>query len=572
MTENSFSLALQLLNKTLINAIERQESLSGSAALNPWSSSPRSPSDTVFPSPRCEYIVYLQQHGTGLTNAELSSIEEELRYPTGAWLPAAPPIKMTALIFSPDCGFVLESKGSPDYEPQMGTHLNGPKIESYIRQGRRCVFSFALTLCVQIFLLKRQMKDSSTPSSRSRVSFYAVVMIAMGDGFVCMAFMVGSMLVDSAFLPLISTAFLAFLCVSFFGMKFLMEIWTVQAPERQERERREAAANPPPPAPAPHASSSTPIITAAGADTLPLPVTARRPTDTGATPVILPPDQDTAAAEATDAITTQPTAQTTLGSARQEMGALYSRFYVLMFSIVFLSLHAMSWPNTLRSIYTNLLAFSYLSFWIPQIHRNVIRNCRKALRWEFVIGQSILRLMPFVYFYTIQDNVLFTETDTNALLVLMAWLWLQVWALISQEILGPRFFVPNGWAPPAYDYHPVLREDADEESGASLPIGFTQAPTASSPSSATTTKPGDITGDGKKTFDCAICMQNLEVPVIPAGGGQGESSASSLGTNIFSRRAYMVTPCRHVFHSACLEGWMRYRLQCPICRESLPPL
>jgi len=28
----------------------------------------------------------------------------------------------------------------------------------------------------------------------------------------------------------------------------------------------------------------------------------------------------------------------------------------------------------------------------------------------------------------------------------------------------------------------------------------------------------------------------------------------------------MVTPCRHVFHSNCLEGWMRFRLQCPNCR------
>lgn len=571
-SEVAFSLAQQLLNKTLANTITQQESSLDIAALNPWSSSPHSPSDMTFPIPHCEYIVYLQQHPTDLTDTELRSIEEELRFPTGASLPTAPPLKMSALLFSPDCGFVLESKGPPDYGPQVEMHLTGPKIESYLGLAKRCILAFAIVICAEISLLMRQMKDTSTPSTRSRVSFYTVAMMAMGDGFACMGFIVVSMLVDSAFLPLTSTAFVAFLCVSFFGMKFLMDIWTVQAPERQERERREAAANPTTATSTAPAPSPPAIITAAGADTLPLPVTASRPADTGATPVILPPDQDIGAAETDDAAATPAATQTTLGSARQEMGALYSRFYVSLLSILFLSLHAMSWPTTIRSLYTNLLAFSYLSFWIPQIYRNVIRNCRKALRWEFVVGQSILRLIPFIYFYTVTDNVLFFKTDMIAFYLLAGWVWIQVWALVSQEILGPRFFVPDGWAPPAYDYHPILHED-DEEAGATMPIGFTQA-TTESPSSAS--KPGETStssSKGKKTFDCAICMQNIEVPVVPAGGGgDSEGSASSLATTIFSRRAYMVTPCRHIFHSACLEGWMRYRLQCPICRENLPPL
>ena len=582
----AFNMARDHLNKTLTDAMKRQESHTNSASLNPWSSLPKNPSDVLFPSPRCEYIIYLHQYYTDLTRGELSLIEEELRYPTGASLPTAPPIKMSAVIFSPDCGFVLESRGPPDYPPQSGTHLNGPKMEFYISLGRRCILAFALVVCAQIFLLMRQMKDTSTPSTRSRVSFYTIAMMAMGDGFACMGLMVVSMLVDAAFLPLISTAFLAFICVSFFGMRFLMDIWTVQAPERQERERREATANPRPRTPTPPAPSPTPVISPAGADTLPLPVTARRPIDTGATPIIIPPDQDTAAPEADDP---QPTTQTTLGSARQELGALYSRFYVLMFSIGFLSLHATTWPTLLRSLYANLVAFVYLSFWLPQIYRNIVRNCRKALRWEFVVGQSLLRLTPFLYIYTFEDNVLFIQSDTHALLVLIAWVWLQVWALVSQEMLGPRFFVPNGWAPPAYDYHPLLREDNDEESGASMPIGFTQA-TASS--SAPGTKSGDVNKRSIKIFDCAICMQNLEVAIIPVSssssstaghsvsgtGSHNEDHAaeanatSTLSTSIFSRRAYMVTPCRHIFHSSCLEGWMRYRLQCPICRESLPPL
>ncbi|KAF4303653.1 DSC E3 ubiquitin ligase complex subunit 1 [Botryosphaeria dothidea] len=197
-----------------------------------------------------------------------------------------------------------------------------------------------------------------------------------------------------------------------------------------------------------------------------------------------------------------------------------------------------------------------------------MRNCRKALRWDYVVGQSLLRLLPFYYLFAYPGNVLLLKPDLKFLAVLSGWVWLQVCALFSQEHLGPRFFVRESWVPPAYDYHPVLR--ADEE-GASLPSGGkVLAGEDSGLSSAT--KAGESRDKGKKVFDCTICMQDLEVPVVPAGAGDGDGGSTGLSASLLARRAYMVTPCRHIFHSVCLEGWMRYRLQCPICRETLPPL
>lgn len=57
-------------------------------------------------------------------------------------------------------------------------------------------------------------------------------------------------------------------------------------------------------------------------------------------------------------------------------------------------------------------------------------------------------------------------------------------------------------------------------------------------------------------------MQSVEVPTISSENEAGRSG----GVGLLGRRGYMVTPCKHVFHSNCLEGWMRFRLQCPICR------
>ena len=586
-SETTSNLAQQLLNRTLLKGILDQESSLYVRTSDPWSSSPGDPAEKMFPVPHCEYIVYLQQHiPSSPFPTGLQTLEEELRFPTGAahvpckrsifpsdsqLIDLDAMIAMSALIFSPDCGFVLESKGPPDFAPQDADNLKGPKLESYLHYAKQCLTAFALIVGGEVYLLVRQIKDTSTPSTKSRVSFYTIAIMAVGDGLFCIGFITVGIFMDAAFLIMTSTAFLAFMSASFFGMKFLTDVWTVQAPERRERNRRNMTENNPA-TPAPQVVGTpttvpTVVITPAGVDSLPLPVTARRPTDTGATPIILPLDQDLDANDTEDAAVTNGQPLTPFEVARREIGSLYSRFYFLLLIILFLSANATTWPSTIRSLYANAMAFAYLSLWAPQVYRNVMRNCRKAFRWEFVVGQSLLRLAPIAYFYMVDDNILYIKTDWIAALALVAWVWIQVWALVSQEILGPRFFIPNGWAPPAYDYHPILRED-DEESGATMPLGFTQA-TADEGSMAIT--PGESRSRGHKTFDCAICMQNLEVPVVPSGGSDVEGSPS-LGAGFFSRRAYMVTPCRHIFHSVCLEGWMRYRLQCPICRDNLPPL
>ncbi|KAI4183669.1 MAG: hypothetical protein L6R41_005279 [Letrouitia leprolyta] len=588
LSEKSFASARQLLNRSLDATIKVQETASERNALSPWSSSPQSTSDLLLPTPHCEYILYLQQRHIDIGRANVKSIESELRDPTGRRDLPFPPIAMSAVIFSPDCGFVLESKGPPDYALQHGQHLQGPKMDTYIRSGRRAILSFAVIVCVELSLLLRQMREASTPSTRSRISFYTVAIMAMGDGFVCMSFLVISIILDAAFLPLVATAFISFLSVSFFGMKFLMDIWTVQAPERDERrrqqERRTTSRNSAVATPTPAENATvTPTIE----DTLPLPVTAARAASSNPPQAMAqetggPPEGNPTPADGQPTTGANPA-----NTGRRELSALYTRFYLLLLVLLFLTLYSTTWSSLLRTVYVRLLSMIYLSFYIPQIYRNVIRNCRKALQWRFVVGQAVLRILPMAYLYLYRDNVLFVERDGNWMIALCGWLWLQIWILTSQELFGPRFFVPglcSKWIPAAYDYHPILR-DEDEETGASFPIGFTQA----SPSSPTVTasspsnnilgfKKGEDSGRGKKLFDCAICMQSLEVPVVPRDAERRNTPMATTGIGVgvkdlvFGRRAYMVTPCRHIFHSVCLEGWMRYRLQCPICRDNLPPL
>ncbi|KAF2503048.1 hypothetical protein BU16DRAFT_499041 [Lophium mytilinum] len=582
ISENQYLKTQTLLNRTIQEVISRQES-QPFPLWNPWNSATE-PSETMFPPAHCEYVVYLQQHPVAFRTPSkqyptsnpyyLHNIEHEIRFPTGSPLPGASPLSMSMMAFSPDCGFVIESKGPPDYARTEALHLRGAKVEIFMEVARRSTLVFVLTLAVQLMFLVKQMKETSTPSTRNRVSFYSVAIMALGDGFWFLTLVFVHVFLDESLLVLYATAFMALFSVVF-ELRFLMDIWTIQATERRRQQRQDASTSSTTPerraTPSPSGAQSNqpvaPIVSAAGVDTLPLPVTANRPvTDTGATPIIIPSDQDLdpATENATTTATTPGNVEPV--PTRAELGTLYTRYCLLLIVFFFITLHAGSWPTAARSVFCNTVCFIYLSFWCPQIYRNVMRNCRKALRWDYVLGQSLARLVPLSYLYAVSSNIIFSQNDLQALMVLVGWVGVQIFALLSQEILGPRFFVKEGWAPPAYDYHPVLRED---EEGAMMPIGSTQV---SEDDPGASTKQGEAMDKdkGKKIFDCTICTQDVEVSIIPSGGSV-ESNAG-IGGNILARRAYMVTPCRHIFHTPCLEGWMRYRLQCPNCREILPPL
>jgi hypothetical protein len=637
-TKDQYRSSQQLLNRTLGAALWKRENTIWGDVSDPWST------DDMMPSPHCEYVVYAQVHPVKREDLhkifdpkvpenvlrEIRDVERELRNPTGAPIVKPPPITMSTVIFSPDCGFILESKGPPSYTPIEGKHLKGLKQEVFVINVKHWSLIWAIALTVQVLLIRIQMKESSTPSTVSRISLYTVTMMALADAILFGCLMLLACQAPAVFPTATIAAFAVSMSVGL-GVRFVTDVWNVQEPERREVQRvRDAqlaaqlaefqarrddfyARHPEllPPAQRPAV-----VLTAAGADiaqtnaapanqmpgTLnPEPPATEismnpsgpvpRTTDSAASPdipIIIPSDQDIDAEIAENAAATAPTPpplsvpasanpglpQPTVAMLRQaEMTTSYGQYLMLFICFFFITVNSASWPALIRRIYINTLGVIYLSLWIPQIYRNVIRNCRKSFMWKFVIGQSVLRVVPFAYFYLKEDNVLFADTSPFSVTLLVGWLWLQIWVLILQNILGPRFALPKGWLPDAWNYHPVLRDDDVE--GGGMPIGLVKAPGSPKLDRVRTGEGAHKDSQNHtRSVDCAICMQKLEVPVIPVGGDTSSAAATGVGsvTSMLARRLYMVTPCRHVFHSNCLEGWMRYRLQCPICRENLPPL
>lgn len=578
-----------LLNRTLNKVLSKKEQLFFLDQVDPWASSSDSPGDVFNPTAHCEYLAYVQIHPpekdylhvqASLTGPEniikaIHEVEDELRYPRGVSHLGKPKLQMSAVLYSPDCAYFIESKGPPAYAPADGQHLLGMKQETFLYSITVWLIGLGVIVFGQVQLLKLQMRETSTPSTLGRISFYTASIMLLADGTVFIGSIAWSLSASTTLLPSLLVTGASFLSMMT-GNIFLSEIYKVQEPEwrREERERerlrqQRIAAN------AARYAAEHPQSTTAPA------ATPQPALQTADMPIIVPSDQDLDAEiegindsnnnnSTLPAPVTAPNTNTTTttGNASTPLSNIFGRLVMCSTLILFLTLATTGARPSIRTAYFNLLSFGYLSLWWPQIYRNAYRNCRRALTWRFVVGQSVLRILPIAYFYLIKDNFAFAEPDWMSFAILAGWVWTQIVVLVAQSILGPRFGVPKGYMPEAWEYHPILKEDNVEAAG--LPIGLVAIP--DSPIERVKTDE-DGSGGGKRTTvystQCVVCRENLEVPVLKAG--EDDPTAGGVA-GVLARRAYMVTPCRHIFHSDCLEQWLRFRLQCPICREELPPL
>ncbi|ANZ73331.1 BA75_00049T0 [Komagataella pastoris] len=469
-------------------------------------------------SDNCEHVMYLHFESTGLSKDELRQIDDELFTPIGRPHKKIPPVKITSgLLYSPDCGISINFD-----------EIVGPRKEVQEQRLRNVILSGIVILFVQIFFSVQQMSATTTPSTISRISFSTLAILNLIDGSLSILYALCSVVYERLYLPITVSAFLSFTLASVFEMRYMISIYLSQMNERNVSMRT--------------ALQGTPIDNIN--ETQPL-------VDNNET--ILPTTQ----APTTTTPQQQNIRPTILEDEQTVSGQIYTRFFFFLIAFTFLILNAILWPRKSRLIFEYITVFALSSFWVPQVYRNVYRGTRKSFNWGFVIGTSILRVLPVGYVCLYKHNVFYHHYDPIFFIVIISWLGLQILVLQLQEFLGPRFFVPDKMLPAAYDYHPVLTEsDLENGFGASEDEGH------------------HVTHeDGHCVVDCAICMSELKVPVVSRKGlGNEESTEHSNIPGILSRRVYMVTPCRHLFHSECLESWMQYKLQCPVCRNPLPPL
>ena len=196
---------------------------------------------------------------------------------------------------------------------------------------------------------------------------------------------------------------------------------------------------------------------------------------------------------------------------RRELSVLYSKFYFALIFGVFVIYQLQS--------FSKFLVLIGMSFWIPQIITNAIRNCKRPFTNSFIFGMSFSRMFLPLYYFGCPYNFvpLLVEAKIKPYspgfsMILIFYVGLQILLLYLQQKFGARSFIPKQFLPEVYDYFQPI--------------------------------PASITDR-----DCAICLN----PVSD-----------------IEKESYMVTPCNHLFHSQCLNSWLLHKHECCICRSELP--
>ena len=459
-----FQSSKALLTQRLNNVLETKERNVYTDQTVPWSSEVQSsPQFLLSPAPQCELVLYAQVHPLdrdrlllrgkdakdNLDMARLiGAIEDELAAPQGAPVGHIPKLRMSAVIYSPDCAFFLESKGPPEFPPGEANHLEGVKAEVQTHRIKTWLLVFACVVFGQVFLLKNQMKETFTPSTMGRVSFGTVGAMVMVDGITFTASATWGV-VGRCHVPADHGAHVC--------RVFIHDDWR-QLPRQDLRspvpreppalgavDQHRALARGattrvrfPPPRPhhrqRPRRRPCCPPRHCASRRRCRSRHDRRRRRPPPAAPRSShqqpPPRRDKTFRPSSGASSSRASSSASSRSPRRRGTRRRA-------------------PSTSTSC-----AFAYLSLWAPQIYRNAMRNCRRALTWSFVLGQSLLRITPIAYFWLKADNFLFAQTSPRAFAALAAWVWLQIVLLGAQDILGPRFAVPARWVPEAWDYQP----------------------------------------------------------------------------------------------------------------------
>lgn len=458
----------------------------------------------------CEIVAYLQLKKTDYTHEQLVAIDDELASRRGAPLPKElPRIEVAdALLYSPDCGRVFQKAPEP---------MLGIRREVKLAKMRMVLVGMVALTLVEIYLFMLQARECRTPSQLLGVSTLSVALLSGYDLILAMISILVIWITD-LYLICACTTVLNVLLFYVFQLRYLSVIRATQANERDvswwqvmRGSRREDL----------EAQVSELVPAASPQGTPPVPETPPPATQTQTTP---PGD----------------------AGASNTMSYFIVSF-ILSFAFALLVLSSLSWSLQALKVVEFIFFLGINSYWVPQFFRNTLKNRSQSVPWRFVWGTSLVRFLPVAYLCLVTSNPFLHPRNTTLVALVGGWLGLQILLLYAQKRFGPRFWLKSKWLPEEYNYHPVLTvKDL---------AGYSQELAAS------------LHGDGPVQTceaDCAVCMSSCSFPVV-AEGSEKKSFEAIM-------RAVMVTPCRHVFHTACLEDWMLYKLQCPVCRSLLPPL
>ena len=242
---------------------------------------------------------------------------------------------------------------------------------------------------------------------------------------------------------------------------------------------------------------------------------------------------------------------------RRRLLSLYIMFYII-FCIIFFNL-----KQCITDF--NLITIVYTLSWLSQILVSVCKNSRPPMPRLYIVWLSLSRLYIPIYAKGFKYNCFNLRPSYLKVGLLIIITFIEAIILLLQKSLGPRIIIPKKFRKQnqIFDYY---------KDKVNIQKHVSQNP------------------------NCVICLENLSVDVDENFNRiKKKKKPKTIGNKIMSifyldilndrikkclkylegkniKKKYMITPCDHVFHTVCLEKWIKIKNECPYCKANLPPI
>jgi len=216
---------------------------------------------------------------------------------------------------------------------------------------------------------------------------------------------------------------------------------------------------------------------------------------------------------------------------RNKLLKFYFIFYVGLFFILLMF-------NVIVMNFFLLIIF-LLNFYSFQIYFCVDKNIKPPFPFLNVFLSTLSKIFMIYYFNGYDKNIFGFKPSLLKVKICLFILISQSLIIVLQKIFGPKFFIPKKFRKKTFDYYTNNINDINEE--------------------------------------CVICLEKLE-------SNENIFENNKRKKDVFYylvkfgfykpkiKKKFMVTPCKHTFHTNCLELWLEMKNECPYCRNKIPPL
>ena len=222
------------------------------------------------------------------------------------------------------------------------------------------------------------------------------------------------------------------------------------------------------------------------------------------------------------------------------------QFYLIFYCLLLCTL------VSIKLWYTYFI-FTFFLFggtWIFQIYYSVKKGTKPPMPYSYIFITSLFKILIPIYLKAYNNNIFSLRPSYLKVFICISIVFVEAIIVSLQKLLGPKFFIPERYREPTFDYYKSAEE---------IP-------------------------ENKKSGECVICLENLDNleinnrdeddEVFKTNGNYIEKLAIMIQkwNKKKHNKPYMQTPCAHIFHTKCLETWLEIKNECPYCRQKIPPL